>query len=329
MSDNSESFVEKLNQAELHYPFLSRKPIIIALTVSALLLLLSLGSLATRGLSFGIDFTGGTLVEVGYQEAVELQGIRDLLQNNGFADAVVQHFGTSRDVIIRLGVRDQKNSEMLSSEILAILKSSGVAVDMRRVEFVGPQVGSELIEKGGLAMLYTLIGILIYVAFRFEYRFALGAVLALMHDTIITLGFFSLFRLEFDLTVLAAILAIIGYSLNDTIVVFDRIRDNFLKLRKSDTREIMNRSINQTLVRSLMTSFTTLLAVVALFVLGGQLIHNFAAALMIGIIIGTYSSIYIASTLTLYLGLSRSDMLPQAKEGALKEGETLNPDNRI
>jgi preprotein translocase subunit SecF len=329
MSDNSNSFVEKLNQAELHYPFLSRKPIIVALSVSALLLLLSLGSLFTQGLQFGIDFTGGTLVEVGYKESVELQGVRDLLQDNGFEDAVVQHFGTSRDVLIRLGIRSARNSETLSTEILTLLKSSGAEVEMRRVEFVGPQVGSELIEKGGLAMLYTLIGILIYVAFRFEYRFALGAVLALMHDTIITLGMFSLFRLEFDLTVLAAILAVIGYSLNDTIVVFDRIRDNFLKMRKSDTREIMNRSINQTLVRSLMTSFTTLLAVAALFFLGGKLIHNFAAALMIGIIVGTYSSIYVASALTMSLGLSRADMLPMAKEGAPKENPGENGESRL
>jgi preprotein translocase subunit SecF len=307
---------QKINKAEFDFHFITKKRMRLTGTISAILVIIAIISLLTRGLNFGIDFTGGTLLEVGYKDNVELIGIRTVLKENHYADAVVQHFGTPKDVLIRLGVRENVTNDKLSNEILTLLRTQNDNVTMRRVEFVGPQVGQELIEDGGLAMLYTLIGILIYVAIRFEKRFALGAVAALLHDSIITLGVFSIFALEFDLTILAAILAIIGYSLNDTIVVFDRIRDNFLKLRKSNPEVVMNRSINQTLIRTLITSITTLLVVVSLFFLGGQLIHGFATALLIGIIVGTYSSIYVASSVTLYLGVSKADMMPVEKEGA-------------
>jgi preprotein translocase subunit SecF len=229
---------------------------------------------------------------------------------------VVQNFGTARDVLIRLKVREESKEDPLSSQILRLLQQSGEKVDMRRVEYVGPQIGEELIEKGGLAVLYTLFGILIYVAFRFEYRFALGSIAALIHDTILVVGFFSLFRLEFDLTVLAAVLAVIGYSLNDTIVVFDRIRENFVKLRKQAAINVMNRSINQMLGRTVMTSVTTALVLVVLFFVGGELIHGFSMALLLGVIVGTYSSIYIASASALALGVSKTDLMPVKKEGA-------------
>ncbi len=290
----------------------------IAMALSLLLIAISLVSLLMRGLNLGIDFTGGTLIEVGYAQPAELVEVRKTLAEAGFDDAVVQHFGTSREVLVRVPPREGLNSAELSSRILTVLKQQqGVdEIKMRRVEFVGPQVGDELTNDGGLAMLYALIGILIYVALRFEYRFAVGSVAALIHDVIITLGVFSLLQLDFDLTVLAAILAIIGYSLNDTIVVFDRIRENFIKLRTGTPLEVMNISINQTLARTLMTSFTTLLVVMALFMFGGELIHGFATALLIGIVVGTYSSIYVASSAALALGVSKTDLMPVEKEGA-------------
>ncbi len=290
----------------------------VAMVISLVLILISIGSLAVRGLNFGIDFTGGTLIEVGYPQSVDLVEVRKTLAAEGFDDAIVQHFGTSREVLVRVPPREGVNSAELSTQILrALQQQPGVGeIKMRRVEFVGPQVGEELTNDGGLAMLYALIGILIYVALRFEYRFAVGSVAALIHDVIITLGVFSLLQLNFDLTVLAAILAIIGYSLNDTIVVFDRIRENFIKLRTGTPLEVMNISINQTLARTLMTSFTTLLVVVALFLFGGELIHGFATALLIGIIVGTYSSIYVASSAALALGVSKTDLMPVEKEGA-------------
>ncbi|MDY6991627.1 MAG: protein translocase subunit SecF [Pseudomonadota bacterium] len=303
-----------LNRFDYQLDFMGkRRPAII---VSALLLVLSVGSLLTQGLVFGIDFTGGTLIEVGYEQPVELETIRTVLHENGFANAMVQHFGTARDVLIRLGVYEQLDNETLSNQIFSLLQQQNQAVEMRRVEFVGPQVGDELVEKGGLAVLYTLIGVLIYITLRFEYRFALGAIAALVHDTVITVGIFSLLHIEFDLTVLAAILAVIGYSLNDTIVVFDRIRDNFIKLRKQPPVNVMNVSINQMLGRTMMTSLTTILVLIVLFFFGGELIHGFATALLIGIIIGTYSSIYIASATTLALGINKTDLMPIPKEGA-------------
>jgi preprotein translocase subunit SecF len=242
------------------------------------------------------------------------------LHENGFPDAMIQHFGTTRDVLIRLGVHEESKGEPLSTSILRLLEKDGTdQVSMRRVEYVGPQIGGELVEKGGLAVIYTLFGILIYVAFRFEYRFALGAIAALIHDTLITVGLFSLLGLEFDLTVLAALLAMIGYSLNDTIVVFDRIRENFVKMRKQPSSNVMNTSINQMLGRTVMTSVTTTLVLIVLFVVGGSLIHGFSIALLFGVIIGTYSSIYIASASALALGVSKADLMPVQKEGAEKK----------
>lgn len=309
------SFSEQFNKAEFDFQFITPSRIRLTAVFSGVLLLISLVSFFTKGLNLGIDFSGGTLVQVAYENTVELTDVRGVLQSQGYGDAVVLHFGTAKDVLIRVGKHGEKNSEAISSEILLILKQQNPQVEIRRVEYIGPQVGEELIEAGGLAMLYTLFGILIYVSMRFEWRFAFGAVLALVHDSIITVGVFSVTGMEFDLTVLAAVLAVIGYSLNDTIVVFDRIRENFLKMRKRTPVEVMNASINQTLIRTLMTSLTTLLVVLALFFLGGALIHGFSAALTVGIIVGTYSSIYVASSVTLATGISKADLIPPVKEG--------------
>lgn len=285
--------------------------------ISALLLLVSIGSLAIQGLRMGIDFTGGTLVEVAYQDAADLTVMRAALADEGFGDAMVQHFGSARDVLIRLKPDETVSSAELSARVVAAInKKTAEPAELRRVEFVGPQVGDELAEDGGLAMLYSMFGVLIYIAWRFEYKFALGSVAALIHDVIITLGFFSLFGLEFDLTVLAAVLAVIGYSLNDTIVVFDRIRDNFRILRQVGSEEVMNTSLNETLSRTLMTSFTTILVLIALAVLGGEIIHNFSVALLVGILIGTYSSIYVASPIVLALGITQKDLMVPVKEGS-------------
>ncbi len=291
-----------------------------AVIFSAVLLLLSLGSMAVRGLEFGIDFTGGTLIEVGYPKAVELQEVRGALSQAGFRSAVVQHFGTAKDVLVRIAPRADIDKAELSSKVLRTLNdAAGTELDMRRVEFVGPQIGEELTEQGGLAMIIALGGILIYVSIRFQWKYALGAVGALFHDVLITIGFFSILGLEFDLTVLAAVLAVIGYSLNDTIVVFDRIRENFRKMRKGEPVEIIDASLNQTLSRTLMTSFTTLLVLIALFIFGGELIHGFATALIVGVIVGTYSSVYVASNAALQLGVSKADFLTVPKEGAEAE----------
>ena len=289
-----------------------RKP---AMLLSSVLILVSIVSLVTLKLNVGIDFTGGSIVEVGYQQAVDLEPIRQALEDEGFGDAIVQHFGSASEVLIRLVPDADKDKAELSSDIIGLLQNiSDTPIDERRIDFVGPQVGEELTEDGGLAVLYALIAILIYVAFRFEYRFSLGAVAALVHDVIITLGIFSILQLDFDLSVLAAILAVIGYSLNDTIVVFDRVRENFRKIRKKTSLEVINTSINQTISRTLMTSFTTLLVLLSLFFLGGEAIHSFALALIIGVLVGTYSSIYVATTSALVLGISRSDLLLPDKE---------------
>lgn len=297
-----------------HIDFLGKRRI--AFLLSGILLLVAIGSLILRGLNFGIDFTGGTLIELGYPESVQLDQIRRALDENEFKDATVQHFGTSQDVLIRLAPVEGENTADLSTRVYQSLNQTTEGeIDLRRVEFVGPQVGDELAEDGGLAMLYALIGILIYVALRFEYRFSLGAVIAVVHDVLITLGFFSLFQIEFDLSVLAAVLAVIGYSLNDTIVVFDRIRENFRKIRKGGVIDIVNTSLNQTLSRTLMTSGTTLIVLIALFFLGGEIIEGFALALIVGVVIGTYSSIYVASTSAIKLGISRADLVPVKKEG--------------
>ncbi len=287
----------------------------VAMIASATMVLLSIGSLATLKLNLGIDFTGGSVIEVGYEKAVEIQPIRDVLDARGFEDAVVQHFGSAKEVLIRLAPRADEDKAELSSEVIEALKrSSDQAIDVRRVDFVGPQVGEELTEDGGLAVLYALIAILVYVSLRFEYRFSIGAVAALIHDVTITLGIFSILQLDFDLSVLAALLAVIGYSLNDTIVVFDRIRENFRKIRKKTSLEITNISVNQTISRTLMTSLTTLLVLLSLFFLGGEVIHAFALALIIGVLVGTYSSIYVATTTALALGIDRTDLLIPEKD---------------
>ena len=297
-----------------NFDFMGKRKLAIAF--SLLLIAISIGSLVTRGLNFGLDFTGGTLIEVGYEQPVDLQEVRAVLDKVGFGDAVVQHFGTSKDVLVRLAPRGGEDSEAIGDQILQVLNAASEGeVKMRRQEYVGPQVGDELRDDGGLAMIIALAFILIYVMARFEYRFALGSIAALIHDVVITVGFFALFQWEFDLTTMAAVLAVIGYSLNDTIVVFDRIRENFRKMRKDPPRQVINASINQTLSRTLMTSGTTLLVVFAMFFLGGELIHSFSLALIVGIMVGTYSSIYVASTATLALKITSASLMPVKKEG--------------
>ncbi len=296
------------------FDFMSKRKI--AVTFSVILLLVAIGSMAVRGLNFGLDFTGGTLIEMKYSHAVDLGLARSSLETSGFPEAVVQHFGTASEIMVRIAPREGQSNAEISTTVMAALRGADEGeVEMRRVEFVGPQVGDELAEDGALAMIYALICILIYVGFRFEYRFAIGAVMALVHDVLLTVGVFALFQLEFDLTVLAAVLAVIGYSLNDTIVVFDRIRENFRKMRKGTSIDIVNASLNQTLARTMMTSITTLLVLIALFIFGGELIHGFATALIIGVVVGTYSSIYVASSSALMLGISKDDLMPVEKEG--------------
>ncbi|MDH3430256.1 MAG: protein translocase subunit SecF [Gammaproteobacteria bacterium] len=285
----------------------------IALGVSLLAITVSIASLSIRGLEFGIDFTGGILLEVGYPQAADLESIRGNLANAGFSDAQVQLFGTETDVLVRLPPTDG-NAEEIRDELRTTLAGNGETVDLRRVEFVSPQVGEELTEQGGLAMIFTLLMIFAYVMFRFQWKFAAGAVAALVHDVIVTVGFFSIFGLPFDLTVVAAVLAVIGYSLNDTVVAFDRIRENFFKLRGISAEDSMNTSINEMLARTLITGVTTLLVLVALLVLGGESIAPFSIALIVGIVVGTYSSIYTASATALLLGVNAQDLLEPVKD---------------
>ncbi len=291
----------------------------IAAILSAVLMLLCLLSILFRGFNFGLDFTGGTVIELGYTEPAEVAEITAALAADGIDDATVQYFGSNRDILIRIAPQEgEEASAALSDRVFRLLSAQADAeIDLRRVEFVGPQVGEELREQGGLAVLFALIGILVYVALRFEWRFAVGAVVALVHDVLFTLGVFSLLYIPFDLTVLAAVLAVIGYSLNDTIVIFDRIRENFRKMRKGTVIEISNRSINQTLSRTIITSGTTLLVLFALYFLGGEAIAGFSLALIIGILVGTYSTIYIATAAAVWLGVSRADLMPPEKEGKL------------
>ena len=278
-----------------------------AAVFSLVLLAISVGSLATKELQWGLDFTGGTLVEVAYSDSADLTEIRSTLDSRGYSGALVVSFGTDRDVLIRLPVG---TSDEQGAALLGILQSeSSDAVELRRIEFVGPQVGEELREQGGLAMLLALGLVMVYIAFRFQFKFALGAVGALAHDVIIVLGFFSIMGLEFDLTVLAAILAVIGYSLNDTIVVSDRIRENFRKLRRVESVEVINQSLSETLGRTLVTSLTTLLVLISLAFVGGEMINGFAIALLVGVVVGTYSSIYVAANLLLTLGVSKDDLM--------------------
>ena len=293
----------------------------LALGLSIVLLLLSIGSLATRQLNWGLDFTGGTLVEVHYSETADLNGIRGLLQRSGFEGAVVVAFGTDRDVMIRL---PQGKSDADARAMLQLLQDDFAGdVELRRTEFIGPQVGEELREQGGMAILLALGLVMLYIAFRFQLKFAVGAVAALFHDIVITLGFFSMIGLDFDLTVLAALLAVIGYSLNDTIVVSDRIRENFRKIRGESPIGIINISLSETLGRTLVTSLTTLLVLVALALFGGDMIKGFAIALLVGVVIGTYSSIYVAANTLLLLKVSKEDLMIPVKEGA--EQDDLAP----
>jgi preprotein translocase subunit SecF len=288
-----------------------------ALAFSTALTIVSLLFLAFRGLNLSVDFTGGTVIEVAYPQAVDLGPVRDVLAQDGFADAIVQHFGTPKDVLVRLAPRPGVAEKELAGRVVESLGKVGAGeVRLQRVEFVGPQIGEEITEEGGLAMLAALFGILIYVTLRFEWRLALGSVLALFHDTIIVLGFFAVTWMDFDLTAFAAILAVIGYSLNDTIVVYDRVRENFRKVRRGTSVEIMNLALNETLSRTVMTGVTTMLVLMSLYLYGGELLHSFTVALIVGVVFGIYSSVYVASALALALGVSRADLMPVQKEGA-------------
>ena len=322
----------------------------IPITVSSLLVLGSIVSLFILKLNFGLDFTGGTLVELNYKDPVDTSVLRQQLVSGGIDDAVVQHFGTSKDVLVHIPVHSDVTSAQLSEKLTTILRDAvgekflegkpgqdqrcivdektkkidSCTVQMRRVEFVGPQVGDELTNKGGLALLITLAAVFVYVTFRFiSWKFAAGAIIAIIHDVMITFGFFSVLHIEFSLSALAAILAVLGYSLNDTIVVFDRIRENYRRMRKGHSDvEVMNAAINQTLSRTLITSGTTLITVIALFLFGGEIIHSFSIALLVGIVVGTYSSIYVATPIVLQLGIQREDLMPVKKEGAGRPDQT-------
>lgn len=291
-------------------PFMAMRKLVAVF--SLVLILVSIGSLSIKGLQFGLDFTGGTLVEVGYQDAPNLEDVRGLLAQNGYSDVVVQNFGSSTDVVVRLA---NSFTPTLGDEVLQTLQQGSYgSVTLKRSEFVGAQVGEELREQGGLGMLLALAIVMIYVAVRFQFKFSLASVAALAHDVIITLGFFSLFEVEFDLTVLAALLAVVGYSLNDTIVVCDRVRENFRIMRDIEPYDLVNVSINQTLSRTLITSLTTIFVLVVLFVFGGEAINNFSLALLVGVIIGTYSSVFVAANLLLALDVKREDLIPAPKE---------------
>jgi preprotein translocase subunit SecF len=284
------------------------------LIVSAVLTTLAIVLLLTRGLNLGLDFTGGVLVEVVYPKTVELEKVREDLGKAGYERAVVQYFGGTSNVMIRLPPLHESNSARISTAILDALGSSAEGIELRRVEFVGPQVGEELTTNGGLAMLMAFIGIMIYIAFRFEWKFSVGAIAALIHDAVMVAGFLSLFWVEFDLTALAAILALIGYSNNETIVIFDRVRENLINMRRGTILDIVNLSVNQTLLRSVITHLTTLLVCVALFALGGSSVHSFSVAMIVGVIVATYSSIYVSTNLAVILGISREDLLPPKTE---------------
>ena len=297
---------------DFNIPFMKYRKI--AAYASLALFIISIVSLSFRGLSLGLDFSGGTLVEVTYEDSVNLEEIRGMLTNNGFDDYQVVNFGSDRDVLIKIA--DQPGNSQLGDEVFALVQANDPDTELKRVEFVGPQIGSELRDQGGLGMLVALAMILLYVAFRFQYKFALGAVTALAHDVIIILGLFSLFAWDFDLTVMAALLAVIGYSLNDTIVVSDRIRENFRSQRGIESIEVVDLSINQMLARTLITSLTTLLVLLALYFLGGELIRGFALALIIGVIIGTYSSIYVVANMLIMFAINQEDMAIPEPEGA-------------
>jgi len=287
--------------------------------VSVAFILVSIALLAYKGLNLGVDFTGGTVMEMGYPSAADIPAIRSHLARNGYADAQVQTFGASTDVLIRLPVKSGVTSAQLSEKVLVVLRAQEPKVELRRVEFVGPQVGKELFEDGALALLVVAIGIVIYLALRFEWRFAVGAIFATAHDVFIVLGAFALFQWEFSLTVLAAVLAVLGYSVNDTVVVFDRIRENFRKTRMTDVAAIMDNAKTATLSRTIITSGTTLMMVLSILFLGGEILFGFAMALAIGIVVGTYSSVLVASPVVMWLGVSREDFIkpPKQESGAV------------
>jgi preprotein translocase subunit SecF len=296
------------NKTNINFLGKSRRKI--ALAISLLVVVASIASLATRGLNFGIDFTGGVLLEIGYPQAADLDGIRQSLANAGFVDAQVQQFGAETDVLVRLPPQPNTDTNIMREQLQQTLSASGETFDLRRVETVSPQVGEELTEQGGLALIFALLMIFAYVMFRFQWKFAMGAVAALAHDVIVTIGFFSVTGISFDLSVVAAVLAVIGYSLNDTVVAFDRIRENFAKLRGVTPEESMNTSINEMLARTIITGVTTLVVLIALLLLGGESVAPFSIALIVGIIVGTYSSIYTASATALMLQVTPQDLMP-------------------
>lgn len=283
----------------------------LAMAFSITLLIVSIVSLAVRGLNFGLDFTGGAQIELGFEKAADLNQIRTLLQNDGYKDVVVQNFGSNTDVLIRL---QEDNKPTLGEEVLALVQESRPDANLRRNEYVGPQVGEELANNGGIGMIVALGLVMVYIAFRFQFKFAVGAVTALIHDVIIVLGFFSVTQLAFDLTVLAAVLAVVGYSLNDTIVVADRIRETFRTVRRDEADYLINLSLSQTLGRTIITSLTTALVLVALSIFGGEMIFGFGIALLVGVVIGTYSSIYVAANILMVMNLSKEDLMPPEKE---------------
>jgi preprotein translocase subunit SecF len=294
------------------YPFMATRKV--WYVVSAVIILGSLVALGTRGINFGVDFTGGVVLELNFPQAADLEKVRGSLEKAGYGGAAVQSFGTARDVLVRLLPEKGADTNELGRAVLAAIQADNPGVELRRTEVVGGQVGSELAEKGALAVLFTFILILIYVALRFQWKLGVGAIAAALHDPIAILGFFAVTQMTFDLPALAAILAVIGYSLNDTVVVFDRIRERFLSMRKGTSEQVIDASINETLSRTIMTSFTTMLTVLALLFFGGEILRGFSTALTVGIVVGTYSSIYVASALALDLKLSARDLLPVQKD---------------
>ncbi len=286
--------------------------------ISIVTFLIAVFSLATRGLHFGVDFTGGTVMEVNYQQAPDINQIRETMVRLGFADAAVQNFGTSRDVLIRLPVKQGVTSAKLSEQVTEELRKTDSSVEVRRVEFVGPQVGKELFESGALALLFVSLGIVVYLWLRFEWKFGVAAIIANLHDVVIILGFFSIFQWEFSLSVLAAVLAILGYSVNESVVVFDRIRENFRKMRRASVQTVIDNAITRTMSRTVITHFCTQLMVTSMLLFGGETLHYFALALTIGILFGIYSSVLVASPIVMWLGVSREDLVKVEKKTAVE-----------
>lgn len=294
--------------------------------ISLITFILAVLFLATRGLNFGVDFTGGTMMEVSYPQAADLDKIRQAVDSIGLKDATVQNFGTSRDVLIRLPVRSGVTGSQLSEQMLASLKAVDDSVQMSRVEFVGPQVGEELYENGALALMLVVVGIMLYLAMRFEWRFALAAIIANMHDVVIILGFFAYFQWEFNLTVLAAVLAVLGYSVNESVVVFDRVRENFRKMRKASVVQVIDNAITRTMSRTVITHFSTQLMVLSMLLFGGEVLHNFSLALTIGILFGIYSSVLVACPIAMWLGVNRANLIGDVdKKDTDKNTEVINP----